>query len=63
MWISHHSHNYVDEAGKVCHCNEDLCNVSISDDDNNNATRLKDNLAFIALYGIAIQVFAIRQIM
>ena len=63
MWISHHSHNYVDEAGKVCHCNEDLCNVSISDDDNNNATRSTHNLAFIALYGIAIPFFAIRQIM
>ena len=60
MWISHHSHNYVDEAGKVCHCNEDLCNVSISNDDNNNAARLKDNIAMIAIYAVAIQVFAFK---
>ena len=36
MFISHHSHNYIDEAGKVCHCNTDLCNVAISDHNDNN---------------------------
>ena len=62
MFISHHSHNYIDESGKVCHCNTDLCNVAISDhNDNNDATTpLKHNAALIALSFIAIQLFVIN---
>ena len=62
MFISHHSHNYIDEAGKVCHCNEDLCNVAISDnnDHNNATTPLKCNTALISLSMIAIQLFFIK---
>ena len=63
MFISHHSHNYIDEAGKVCHCNTDLCNVAISnDDDNSGATKISNyDTALIALLIIATQLLVIKQ--
>ena len=63
MFISHHSHNYIDEAGKVCHCNTDVCNVAISDDDDNSGAIKISNYdtTLIALQIIAIQVFIFKQ--
>ena len=62
MFISHHSHNYIDEAGKVCHCNTDLCNVAISDDDDNSGAMKisKYDTILIALPLMATQLFVIK---